>query len=91
VINADVRTVDSAVPDATAFAISEGKFVAVGETDAIQELTRDNTEIIDADGVTVIPGLIDGHTHLVSGSGLAVGVDLWTGGWRRPVRDRRQG
>jgi predicted amidohydrolase YtcJ len=94
VINADVRTVDSAVPDATAFAISEGKFVAVGETDAIQELARDNTEIIDADGVTVIPGLIDGHTHLVSGSGLAVGVDLSEiedkGEWLRIIRDKAQ-
>jgi predicted amidohydrolase YtcJ len=95
VINADVRTVDPAVPDATAFAISEGKFVAVGETIAIQESARDNTEVIDAGGVTVIPGLIDGHTHLVSGSGLAVGVDLSEiedkDEWLRIIRDKVQG
>ena len=76
VINADVRTVDSTMPNATAFAVSEGKFVAIGETGEIQAMARDNTQIIDAGGVTVIPGLIDGHTHLLSGSDLAVGVDL---------------
>ncbi len=94
VINADVRTVDSAVPGATAFAISDGKFVAVGETVELQELARDNTEVIDAGGVTVIPGLIDGHTHLVGGSGLAVGVNLSEiedkDEWLRIIRDKAQ-
>lgn len=76
VINADVRTVDSTMPTAGAFAISGGKFTAVGSTDEIRALATGHTDVIDAAGVTVIPGLIDGHTHLVSGSGLAVGVDL---------------
>jgi len=94
VINADVRTVDSAEPGATAFAISDGKFVAVGETGELQELARDNTEVIDAGGVTVIPGLVDGHTHLVGGSRLAVGVNLSEiedkDEWLRIIRDKAQ-
>ena len=32
VINADVRTVDTTMPNAEAFAVTEGKFVAVGST-----------------------------------------------------------
>lgn len=76
VINADVRTVDSTTATAEAFAVSDGKFVAVGSSGDIQELVTETTEVIDAGGVTVIPGLVDGHTHLLSGSGLAVGVDL---------------
>jgi predicted amidohydrolase YtcJ len=76
VLNADVRTVDSTTATAEAFAISEGKFVAVGSSGDIQQLARENTEVIDAGGVTVIPGLIDGHTHLLGGSELAVGVNL---------------
>jgi hypothetical protein len=76
VINANVRTVDSTMPRTQAFAITMGKFVAVGSSVEIQDLARDNTEVIDAGGVTIIPGLIDGHTHLLMGSGLAVGVDL---------------
>lgn len=76
VFNADVRTVDSTNPHAEAFAVSAGKFVGVGSSGEIRAMAGDNTKSIDAAGVTVIPGLIDGHTHLVSGSGLAVGVDL---------------
>lgn len=94
VINADVRTVDATNENAGAFAISAGKFVAVGSSDEIQELARGNTDVIDAGGVTVIPGLIDGHTHLLMGSGLAVGVDLSEieekSEWLRIVRDKAQ-
>ena len=94
VINADVRTVDSTMPEAQAFAVSEGKFAAVGSSGDIQQLARKNTEVIDAGGVTVIPGLIDGHTHLLMGSGLAVGVDLSEiedkSEWLRIIREKAQ-
>ena len=94
VINADVRTVDSTMPIAEAFAITMGKFVAIGSSGDIRELIRKNTEVIDAGGVTVIPGLIDGHTHVVGGSGLAIGVDLSKiqnkNEWLRIVRDKAQ-
>ena len=94
VINADVRTIDSTMPEAQAFAITEGKFVALGSSGEIQDLARDNTEIIDAGGVSVIPGLVDGHTHLVGGSGLAVGVDLSEiedkNEWLRIIREKAQ-
>ncbi len=94
VINADVRTVDSTMPNADAFAVNEGKFVAVGSSGEIQDLARENTKVIDAGGVTVIPGLIDGHTHLLMGSGLAVGVDLSEiedkSEWLRIIRDKAQ-
>jgi len=94
VINADVRTVDSTMPVAEAFAITMGKFVAVGSTGEIQDLARENTKVIDAGGVTIVPGLIDGHTHLLMGSGLAVGVDLSEienkSEWLRIIRDKAQ-
>ena len=76
VTNADVRTVDSDYERAEAFAVRDGRFVALGSTDDIAALADDATVIIDAAGVTVIPGLIDGHSHLISGADLAVGVDL---------------
>lgn len=94
VINADVRTVDSTTPAAEAFAVTAGKFVAVGSSGEISGLAGENTEVIDAGGVTVIPGLIDGHTHIVSGSGLAVGVDLSEiedkDEWLRIIREKAQ-
>jgi predicted amidohydrolase YtcJ len=94
VINADVHTVDASDPKAEAFAIADGKFIAIGSTAEIRQLAGGTTEIIDVAGVTVIPGLIDGHTHLISGSGLAVGVDLSEiedkSEWLRIIRDKAQ-
>jgi predicted amidohydrolase YtcJ len=76
VINADVHTVDSTVSRADAFAVTGGRFVAVGDTTKIRPMAGEDTVIIDAGGVSIIPGLIDGHTHLIGGAGLATGVDL---------------
>ena len=94
VVNADVHTVDSGNPNAGAFAITGGKFIAVGSTAEIRDLAGNNTEVIDVAGVTVVPGLIDGHTHLLMGSGLAVGVDLSKiedkGEWLSTIRDKAQ-
>lgn len=94
VINADVHTVDSTTPRAEAFAVSDGKFVAIGTTDEIRAMAGEDTEIIDAGSVTVIPGLVDGHTHLLMGSGLATGVDLSEiedkSEWLRIIRDKTQ-
>ncbi len=62
VVNANVYTVDDAEPKATAFAIKDGKFLAVGSTEEIlKNYTTANA--IDADGKTIVPGLIDAHCH----------------------------
>jgi predicted amidohydrolase YtcJ len=76
VLNADVRTVDSTLPRAEAFAVSAGKFTAIGSSAEISALASETTQIINAAGVTIIPGLIDGHSHMISGASLATGVDL---------------
>lgn len=65
VTNAKVVTVDVARPEATAFAVTDGKFVAVGDNAAIQAHRGDATRVIDAGGRTVIPGLNDSHSHVV--------------------------
>ena len=94
VINADVYTADATMQSAEAFAISAGKFVAIGSTAEIAALADDETEVIDAGGVSVIPGLIDGHTHLIGGAGLATGVDLSEiedkNEWLHIIRDKAQ-
>ncbi|MDT7827738.1 amidohydrolase [Pricia sp. S334] len=62
VVNANVYTVDDEFSKAEAFAVNEGKFTAVGTTEEIRDsYTAD--EIIDADGRTITPGLIDAHCH----------------------------
>ncbi len=66
VINADVRTVDSTMPNAEAFAVIEGKFVAVGSTGEIQDLARENTDVIDAGDVVAHTAVhaVRGDPHL---------------------------
>ncbi|MDY8138538.1 amidohydrolase [Aquimarina sp. 2201CG5-10] len=62
VFNANVYTVDDTQQKAQAFAIKDGKFLAIGST---EKLTDSYTfeELVDAKGKTIIPGLIDAHCH----------------------------
>ncbi|MCH7671943.1 MAG: amidohydrolase [Proteobacteria bacterium] len=79
VVNANVYTVDNNQPRAEAFAVKDDRFIAVGSSSDIQNLATAQTEIIDAEGMTVTPGFIDAHTH-ASGAGVnelvQVNVDL---------------
>jgi len=63
VINAKVYTVDHRVPKAEAFAVRNGRFVAVGNTDEIKSLAGKGTERFDAQRMTIVPGFIDCHNH----------------------------
>lgn len=62
VINANVYTVEDTSLKAEAFAIKEGKFMAVGSTDEILK-NYTATDTLDAEGKTIVPGLIDAHCH----------------------------
>lgn len=62
VFNANVYTVDASFSKATAFAVKDGKFVAVGSTAEILE-KYDSENRVDANGQTITPGLIDAHCH----------------------------
>ena len=76
VINADVRTSDKSNGRASAFAVKDSKFIAVGNTEGILSMAGDSTKIIDANGSTVVPGFIDSHTHLSSGAKIVTGINL---------------
>jgi predicted amidohydrolase YtcJ len=64
--NGKVYTVNEAQPWAEALAIKDGRIMKVGTNDEIQELNGESTEVIDANGEFVIPGLIEGHGHYSS-------------------------
>ena len=75
VINANVYQADDAFAKAEAFAVKDGKFIAVGISNEIVA-TYEASETIDAQGQTVLPGLIDAHCHFFGlGQNLQV-VDL---------------
>ncbi|MEG2246281.1 MAG: imidazolonepropionase [Peptostreptococcaceae bacterium] len=48
-------------------AIKDGKFYDIGVGDGYNHLVNEETQIHDANGRLVTPGLIDSHTHLVHG------------------------
>ncbi|MBW0008386.1 MAG: amidohydrolase [Sphingomonas sp.] len=66
--NAKVYTMETSAPTAQAFAIRDGRIIAVGSNDAIGALGGKGTEILDARGMTVVPGFIDCHLHPVGES-----------------------
>ena len=64
VTNARVYTVDRANPRAEAFAVKNGRFVAVGSTADVKNLATSRTRVIDGGQMTVTPGFIDTHCHV---------------------------
>jgi predicted amidohydrolase YtcJ len=67
VTNAKVITVDAWRPQATAFAVRDGTFVAVGDDADMAPHRGEQTRVIDVRGHTIIPGLNDSHAHVVRG------------------------
>lgn len=62
VTNATIHTVDDSFTTAQAFAVRDGKFIAVGTTRAIND-RYSATSTHNLEGKTILPGLIDGHCH----------------------------
>jgi len=62
-INGKIYTVEKTMEWAEAFAVKDGKFIAVGTTKDIEALKGTNTKVVDLKGQFVMPGLIDDHIH----------------------------
>ncbi len=79
IINGRIVTLDKKNSFASAIAIKDGRFIAVGDEKYVLACKWDKTEVIDAGGRTIIPGLIDSHTHPIRG-GLNYNMELrWDG------------
>jgi predicted amidohydrolase YtcJ len=63
-VNARVWTADAAQPAAEAFAVTDGRFVAVGSSKTVRALAGPSTAVVDLGGRRVVPGFIDTHWHL---------------------------
>lgn len=61
-INGNIYTVDGQFNTAQAFAVTDGKFVAVGSNDEVLSKYQSDY-ILDVSGLPVYPGFIDGHCH----------------------------
>ncbi len=77
--NARITTLDRSKPAASAVAIRDGRFVAVGSDEEVLRLAGPATRIVDLKRRRVLPGLFDNHTHVVRG-GLNYNMELrWDG------------
>ncbi|MFT6699147.1 MAG: putative amidohydrolase YtcJ [Porticoccaceae bacterium] len=62
IINSNTYIVNENFEKAEAFAIKDGKFIAVGTSEEIQANYK-SKDTIDAKKQTIVPGLIDAHCH----------------------------
>ena len=63
--NGIIYTVDEKNPTAQAVAVKDGLILAVGTNEEIQAYVGESTELIDLQGKTMTPGLIESHAHLM--------------------------
>ena len=68
--NARIWTGDDAVPWAEAAVIQDGRFLFVGRESDINRPAA--ADVLDAEGCLVVPGMTDGHAHLLQ-TGWAAG------------------
>ncbi|MGF6149385.1 amidohydrolase [Pseudomonas fluorescens] len=66
-INGKIFTADHAQPKVQALAVQDGKVLQVGSDTQIKALIEPSTRVIDLAGKTLMPGLIDSHSHAIFG------------------------
>lgn len=69
-----VRTMDDS-RCVTAFAVRDGRFVAVGSDAEIESLAGPDTESVDLNGRAVLPGFIETHVHPHMSGSSSIDVD----------------
>jgi len=64
-LNGKILTADSQFSTAEALEVSGGRIVAVGTSASLRRMAEKGVRVIDLEGRTVIPGLIDSHMHAI--------------------------
>lgn len=78
IVHGHIYTANPKQPWAQAIAISGSQIDAIGSNDDVLRRREPKTKIIDLAGKTVIPGIIDSHTHLWFGALALHGFNLAT-------------
>ncbi len=75
-INATVYTMDDSNPNAEVIAIKSDTILFVGSAEAAKEYIGKDTEKVDLSGKTIVPGLVEGHAHIMGVGYNLLNVDL---------------
>ena len=78
VTHARVHTLDAADTVAEAIAIRDEQIVAIGSNDDILALKTPKAQHLHAQGLTVLPGFIEPHNHMVGFGTALLGVEVRT-------------
>ena len=68
-VNGNIITLDQRESVVSGLAVADGRIIAVGTSEKILTMVDDSTEVIDLQNTTLVPGFVDGHSHL---SGVAI-------------------
>lgn len=71
-----IVTMDEAVGNVEALAARDGVVIAVGTNAEIEALTGPDTQVIDLNGRTAIPGFIEAHAHFTGIGRSLMNIDL---------------
>lgn len=77
-VNGTVLTLDDGTPRAEGLAIRDGRVVALGSSREMRDFVGAETELVDLDGRTALPGLIEGHGHFLGLGQSRMILDLTT-------------
>ena len=76
ILGAAIRTLDPALPRASAVGVRDGVVVAVGDDAEVREHAGAATELVDGRGIALVPGLVDSHIHPYRGTDGTRGAEL---------------
>jgi predicted amidohydrolase YtcJ len=78
-VNGFVLTMDENQPRARAIAVTDDEITAVGSNREIGRMAGAGTQVVNLRRRTVIPGLVDGHTHAIRGGQTFNRETYWLG------------
>jgi len=71
-----VLTMNDAAMRAEAVAVKEGRIIAVGDADSVMRYRGSETDVVDLQGRTMLPGFVDSHGHVFMGGLQAMSANL---------------
>lgn len=78
-VNGVILTMDDDEPRARAIAVTDDEITRVGSNREIRRMAGEGTQVINLRRRTVIPGLVDGHTHAIRGGQTFGQETYWLG------------
>lgn len=74
--NGTIITINDSQPRAEAVAVKEGRILAIGSKDQVLKTQGKNTNLMDLNGRTMLPGFVDSHGHVMGGGIQALSANL---------------